>query len=98
MLPVWEPVAVAAGAKVTLRVHDAPAAKEVPHPVATNSGLLLEMLSGIAAVVLFFTVKVRAVLVVPWVTEPNARDAGVMVIGVTPVPVRVAVRGLPVPV
>ena len=83
---------------MTLSVHDAPAAKEVPHPVAANSALLLVRATDIVAVVLFFTVKVLAALVVPCVTFPNARAVGVMVIGVTPVPVRVDVWGVPVPV
>jgi len=81
---------------VTLSVQDAPAVSGVPHPVYANSGLLLENVIDIGAVVLFFTVKVLAVAMVPWVTEPNAREAGVMVIGVTPVPVRVVIAGLPV--
>jgi hypothetical protein len=97
MLPLWEPVSVAVGAKVTLTVHELSAATEV-HPVASNSGLLLETVIDIAADVLFFTVKVLAALVVPWATEPKAREAGVSVIGLTPVPVRVAVKGLSVPV
>jgi hypothetical protein len=97
MLPLWEPVSVAVGAKVTLTVHELSAATEV-HPVGSNSGLLLETVIDIAAVVLFFTVKVLAALVVPWATEPKAREAGVSVIGATPVPVRVAVCGLPRPV
>ena len=46
---------------------------------------------------LFLTVKVLAALVVPCVTLPNAREAGVTVIGETPVPDKVSVRGLPVP-
>src|SRR5271168_4077165 len=98
MFPVCRPVNVAVGVKVTLSVHDAPAAKEVPHPVAANSALLLVRATDIVAVVLFFTVKVLAALVTPSTTLPNAREAGVMVIGVTPVPVRVEALGLPVPV
>ena len=85
------------GAKVALRVQEAAAAKEVVHPVAANSVLLLVTVSGMAVVVLFLTVKVLAALVVPCVTLPNAREAGVMVIGETPVPVKLSVRGLPVP-
>jgi hypothetical protein len=98
MFPVCALVAVAVGAKVTLRVHEALAAKEALHPVSANSVLLLETVIGTAAVVLFCTVNVLAALVVPWVTEPNACEAGVMVIGATPVPVNVSVWGLPVPV
>jgi hypothetical protein len=97
MVPVCAPVAVTVGAKVALRVQEAAAAKEVVHPVSANSVLVLEMVSGMAMVVLFLTVKVFAALVVPCVTEPNAREVGVMVIGETPVPVKVRVRGLPVP-
>jgi hypothetical protein len=89
---------VAAGVKVVLSVHEAPAAKEVPHPVSANSGLLLETVIGIAAVVLFFTVRSWAGLVVPKFTEPNAAEAGKMVIGATPVPVTAADAGLPTPV
>jgi hypothetical protein len=96
MLPVCAPVAVAVGAKVTLRVQVEPAATEV-HPVAANSGLLLETVTGSAAVVLFLSVKVLAALVVPWATEPKLREVGVMVIGATPVPVRAMVKGLPAP-
>jgi len=88
---------VTVGAKVTLTLQEAPAATDA-HPVAANSGLVLETVIVIAPVVLFFTVKVLAALVVPWSTEPKAREVGVMVIGKTPVPVRVAVWGLPVPV
>jgi hypothetical protein len=88
---------VTVGAKVALRVQEAAAAKEVVHPVAANSVLLLVTVSGMAVVVLFLTVKVLAALVVPCVTLPNAREAGVMVIGETPVPVKLSVRGLPVP-
>jgi hypothetical protein len=97
MVPVCAPVAVTVGAKVALRVQEAAAAKEVVHPDSANSGLVLEMVSGRAVVVLFLTVKVFAALVVPCVTEPKAREVGVMVIGETPVPVKVSVRGLPVP-
>jgi hypothetical protein len=97
MVPVWAPVAVSVGAKVALRVQEAAAAKEVVHPVAANSVLLLVTVSGMAAVVLFLTVKVLAALVVPCVTEPNAREVGVTVIGETPVPDKLSVRGLPVP-
>jgi hypothetical protein len=59
--------------------------------------LLLETVSGMAVVVLFLTVKVFAALVVPCVTLPNAREAGVTVIGETPVPLKASVTGLPVP-
>ena len=97
MVPVCAPVAVAVGAKVALKVQEAAAAKEVVHPVAANSVFVLETVSGMAVVVLFLTVKVFAALVVPCVVFPKARDAGVMVIGETPVPVKVRVRGLPVP-
>jgi hypothetical protein len=97
MLPLWAPVAVRVGAKVTLRVHEALAAKEALHPVSANSELLPETVIGTAAVELFCTVKVLAALVVPCATEPKAREVGVMLIGKTPVPVRVAVWGLPVP-
>ena len=82
---------------MALRVQEAAAAKEVVHPVAANSVLLLVTVSGMAVVVLFLTVKVLAALVVPCVTLPNAREAGVMVIGETPVPVKLSVTGLPVP-
>jgi hypothetical protein len=97
MVPVCAPVAVAVGAKVALRVQEAAPAKEVVHPVSGNSVLLLVTVSGSAAVVLFLTVKVLAALIVPCVTEPNARDTGVMVIGETPVPLKASVTGLPVP-
>jgi hypothetical protein len=97
MLPVCGPVAVAVGVKVTLTVQEAPAPSEAPHPVSANSGLLLETVIGIVPVVLFFAEKVWAALVAPWTTEPNAREAGETVIGVTPVPVTVAVCGLPIP-
>ena len=76
---------------MTLRVHEAPAAKEAAQPVSTNSALLLDTVIGIVAVVLFLTVRVLAALVVPCVTEPNELDEGPIVMGVTPVPVRVAV-------
>ena len=98
MLPVCVPIAVALGAKVTLTLQEAPAPTEAPHPVSTNSVLLLEMVIGIEAFVLFCTAKVCALLVEPWPTEPNVSEVGETVIGTTPVPVRVAVCGLPTPV
>jgi hypothetical protein len=64
MLPLCAPVAVTVGAKVTLSVHEAPAATEV-HPLTANSGLVLETVIVIAPVVLFFTVKVLAALMAP---------------------------------
>ena len=98
MFPLCTPDAVAAGVKVTLSVHEPPAAKGLAHPVSANSVLLLDMVMGIAAVVLFFTVSVWAGLVVPRLTLPKAAEAGVMVIGATPVPVTEADAGLPTPV
>jgi hypothetical protein len=83
---------------VALRVQEAAPAKEAVHPVAGNSVFVLVTVSGIAVVVLFLTVKVFAALIVPCVTLPNAREVGVMVIGETPVPLKAAVTGLPVPV
>ena len=59
--------------------------------------LLEKLIDGCTAVVLLCNVKVLAALVAPWATEPNAREAGVMVMGVTPVPVRVAVWVVPTP-
>lgn len=91
MSPLCRPVAVAAGENLTLRVHEAPAARDALQPLSANSALVLDSVIGIVAVVLFLRVKVSAALVVPWVTEPNERDEGAIVIGVTPVPVKVAV-------
>jgi hypothetical protein len=82
---------------VTLSVQEAEAAKDVPQPVAGNSVLLLDTVIACVAVVLFLMVKVLAVLTVPWATEPNEREVGVIVIGSTPFPVRVAARGPPIP-
>ena len=82
---------MAAGVKVTLAAHEAPAANELPQPVCANSVLVLATVIGNATVSRFVIVKVRAALVCPITTEPNAREAGVIVIGVIPVPVRLAV-------
>jgi hypothetical protein len=99
MLPVCAPVGSAAeGTNVTLTLHVLPAATAVVHPVAVNSGLLLDRVIGIAAVVLFFTVKFLAALVLPCATEPNVIEVLETVTGVAPVPLRAAVSGLPTPV
>ena len=84
--------------KVTLAVHEVAAANELPQPVCANSVLVLATVIGNATVARFVIVKVRAALVCPITTEPNAREAGVIVIGATPVPVTVADTGLPMPV
>ena len=99
MLPVCAPVGSAAdGTNATVTLQVLPAATAVVHPVAVNSGLLLVRLIGIAAVVLFFTVKVLVALVLPCAVEPNVIEVLETVTGVTPVPLRAAVSGLPTPV
>jgi hypothetical protein len=97
MVPVCRPVAVAVGVKVTLTLQEAPAATDA-HPVAANSVLVLVMVSAIAAVVLLVTENLLVLLVLPCAMEPNVMEVVESVIGKAPVPVRVAVCGLPVPV
>lgn len=94
MVPDCAPRAVAVGVKVTLRVQDVLAAMDA-QPLAANSGLELGKVIVIAAAVLFLMVNVLAALVEPCVTLPRARVAGVMVTGLTPVPVRFEVNILP---
>jgi hypothetical protein len=97
MVPVCVPVAaVAEGVKVTLTLQEAPAATDA-HPVAANSVLVLVMVSAIAAVVLLVTENLL-VLVLPCAVLPNVMEVVESVIGRAPVPVRVTVCGLPVPV
>ncbi len=68
------------------------------HAVAVNSVLLLEIVTAIATVVLFFTVKFLVALAFPCAMEPNVIEVLETVTGVTPVPLRLLVAGLPTPV
>jgi hypothetical protein len=74
-------------------VHEAAAANEpVQVFVWGNTALVLAILSpAIVLVPAFRTVNVVAALAVPSPIEPNACEVGAMVIGATPVPVRLAV-------
>lgn len=75
------------GTKVTLTVHEELPASEVPHELASGNAAELEsMLRLAAAVPLLVTVSVSTALVDPSATEPNAWDAGEIVIGAAPVP------------
>lgn len=99
MLPVCAPVGSAAdGTNVTLTLHVLPAAIAVVHAVAVNSELVLEMVTAMAAVVLFCTVNFLVLLVLPCAIEPNVIEVLETVTGVTPVPLRLVVTGLPTPV
>ena len=71
-------------------MQEAPGATEVQLSVSTKPALGVTV-NAMAAADLLFTVNVLAALVVPRATLPNERDAGVIVTGATPVPVRLAV-------
>ena len=88
MLPVCAPATV--GAKVALIVQDAPPAKAGVQLLVCTNGADVAIVKGIEIVPSLVTVKVFAALVEPRVSDPKARDAGVIAIGATPVPVSVS--------
>jgi hypothetical protein len=88
IVPLAAPVAV--GANAALMVQDAPPATEEQLSVSLKFALGTTV-KLIVAALLLVTVKVLATLVDPTPRLPNERDAGVMVTGATPVPVRLAV-------
>ena len=90
---------VIVGLKVTVIVHFAPAARELPQVLvwAKSPGLaplrpIALMLSDV--VKLLVTVTFFAALVVPTFTVPNDQDEGSTVTGSLPMPVRLMVCGL----
>ena len=81
--PVCAPAAV--GLKVTVTVHVAVGPNEVVQVLVwANIVLVLAILSpAIAVAPPFFTVNVVAAELAPAVSEPNAKEVGVMVTAVT---------------
>ena len=90
------------GVKVTLKVHEAPAATVDPHgvlPEGTAAKSPLAASSEIVNVVLelFVSVTVFGALVVPIACEENDKLVGANVTGSLPVPDKAAICGLPGP-
>lgn len=86
----------AVGAKVTLAVHEAPAARELPQVVVSWNGAAVETeLIDAAAVPVFLIVTVCAAVVEPTASLPNATEVGVAVnvsvAALVPVPDRATV-------
>ena len=93
----------AAGVKVTLMVQLAPTARLAPQPLVwAKSPLLVPVIAMLlivnGALPLFVSVTAWAALVVLTDWFPNPTEVGDrLAAGAVPVPVRLAVRGLPVP-